>query len=127
MTVLLLQQTPNLVGLGVGGMLALLILEKVFTFLARGKSQFKEKQQQCMYEWARTTHAILDQRGADGVPLCYVKGSLEEAIKQLTINLGAQTELLRELVVQVKCMGDAYLGKQTAAVHVTQGVADADR
>lgn len=41
-------------------------------------------------------YRLHDQRDADGVPVWYVRRSLEEAMKQLANNIAAQTEVLRD-------------------------------
>jgi len=50
-----------------------------------------------LHEW----HAVKD---AEGVPVWYVRRSLEDAIKELSDNIGRQTEIFSSLVTEIRLM-----------------------
>ena len=50
-----------------------------------------------LHEW----HAVKD---AEGVPVWYVRRSLEEAIKELSDNIGRQTTIFSGLVTEIRLM-----------------------
>lgn len=92
----------TLVQLGVGGALALLIIERVLTLVFNFLKERKNKgvdlpllaqQVNELYQW----HSVTDD---DGVKRWYVRRSLEEAIRELSANIRAQTEVLQELVLE---------------------------
>lgn len=50
-----------------------------------------------LHEW----HAVKD---SEGVPVWYVRRSLEEAIKDLSDNIGRQTDIFSSLVTEIRLM-----------------------
>lgn len=89
--------------IGIGGIIALLVLREVFGFL-RGRNgsgkitsddlrRIRKALEQIhdLWEW----HNVSD---ADGVKLWYVRRSLEESMDQLSKNISKQTEVLSEML-----------------------------
>lgn len=70
----------NIQGLGIGGILALLILREVFTFLnkRRGMDAYTKVFSQINDLW--NWHNVRDQ---DGIPTWYVRRSLEDSVSKL--------------------------------------------
>lgn len=76
--------------LGVGGIIVILVLKEVFTFLKFKKNGWQE-QISDLHKWH-------NQRDRDGVPVWYVRHSLEDSINRLSKNIAIQNDLLKELV-----------------------------
>lgn len=51
-----------------------------------------------LHEW----HSIKD---SEGVPVWYVRRSLEDAIKDLAVNIARQTEIFQAMVSEIKLVG----------------------
>ncbi len=77
----------ELTSVGTLGLLALLVGREVVRMTRESEIHQKIRD---LYQW----HAKTDQ---DGVPVWYVRQSLEEAINRLADNIEKQTELLRIL------------------------------
>jgi len=86
-----------LMQLGVGGIFTVLVLREVFAYLQRkegkngeppGSQKWKWKIDK-LYDW----HNALDD---EGVPIWYVRKSLEEAIKTLTSSINTLHASIRE-------------------------------
>ena len=56
-----------------------------------------------LHEW----HAVKD---TEGVPVWYVRRSLEEAIKELSDNIGRQTDIFSGLVTEIRLMSQKVNG-----------------
>ena len=84
--------------LGVGGLFALFIIREVLTFLkdkknsAAGAEDLSKlcRQVEELHVW----HSKTDQ---DGVPVWYVRRSLEDAIEKLAENIEKQTDLFHAM------------------------------
>lgn len=50
-------------------------------------------------EWTKNIHDRMDE---DGVPVWYVRKSLEAAIEKLATNIDRQTEVFKSLVVEIR-------------------------
>jgi hypothetical protein len=85
--------------LGIGGLVAVLVIREVLTFLRERRNNkgngvdlsLLAKQIDEMHQW----HAVTD---GNGVKVWYVRRSLEEAIRQLATNIATQTDILKELM-----------------------------
>lgn len=92
-----------------GTALGLLILQEVrrlTTYITTGDRE--RKRQEAFDLMASQTQQLFDlhnQRDDDGVPVWYVRRSLENAIEKLADNIGTQTTLLGSLVERVGQMG----------------------
>jgi hypothetical protein len=96
----------GLVDIGVGGILALLILRFVFEFISKrrngtDKIDFRKMAHNVVY-----IRDIISKTDSEGVPLCYVRRSLETAIDKLAENIKLQGDLFKELVHAVKTLSD---------------------
>lgn len=104
---------------GVAGILVIIILREVFNFLKsqkvkkiengdysnkkifdflvqlNGKINDANREIHDLYQW----HDVKD---GDGVPIWYIRRSLEEAIKALADNVGEQTKVFQGLVVHIE-------------------------
>lgn len=80
---------------GVAGVLALLILDKVFAFVKKRNGGDQGRLIKDLWDW----HNVHD---TEGVKLWYVRKSLEDAIKQLADNIGVQTSVLRKMHEELK-------------------------
>lgn len=99
----------TLIQVGVGGTFALLVIREVFGFvkyLKNNKSNQKEREDDQgadlprmarqiddLHQW----HSLTDE---EGVKIWYVRRSLEEALRELSSNIRAQTEVLQGLVLE---------------------------
>lgn len=88
---------PSLMDVGISIVIVLMLLDKILPYLTKkngsnSKIMTKiERQVDELWEW----HNIKD---ADGVPIWYVRRSLEDAIHKLADNIGAQTDILRSMI-----------------------------
>lgn len=86
----------NLLQVGVGGLMALLILREVFGYLIKKKGDKASegsklaKQVDELWHW----HAKED---SDGVKIWYVRKSLEDAVSRLASAIEIQTSTLKEI------------------------------
>ena len=90
----------TLVQLGVGGLVALLIIREVLNFLKQRRDdkggvdlQHLAQQVSELYQW----HSVVD---SEGVKVWYIRRCLEEVIRELSANIRAQTKVLQELVLE---------------------------
>lgn len=102
------------VQLGVGGIFAILILQLVLGFLEKWRARQETaeggsrtaptddvdmrlvaKRVDDLWEW----HNV---RNSDGVFVWYVRTALEDAIVQLADNIAAQTEVMRDMGLQLR-------------------------
>ena len=86
--------------LGLGGLLAFFIIREVLTFLRNRQNNRSGvdlphlvQQVNELHQW----HSVVD---GEGVKVWYVRRSLEEAIRDLSANIRAQTEVLQRLVLE---------------------------
>jgi len=92
---------------GVGGILALLIIREVLNFLKDRKRSNDDNAKDAWNEAIRqihelhTWHAKTDQ---DGVPVWYVRRSLEDAIAKLADNIGRQTDIFNAMHNDISLM-----------------------
>lgn len=86
--------------LGVGGVFVIVVLEKVFTFLKgfKNKKGDCEECQRILMELFKM-HNVKDE---DGVPVWYLRRSLESAIEKLVVSISAQTDVFKELVIRIQ-------------------------
>lgn len=89
---------PELISVGVGGTVAYIILREVFTFLNRRRNGFNGKCMKVLIAQVRELHEWHDRRDAEGVPVWYVRKSLEDAVGKLADNIGTQTQVLQNIV-----------------------------
>ncbi len=89
----------NLDVIAVVGMAAVVVADRILSQLkARGVDLQKlARQQQDLWEW----HAREDD---EGVKVWYVRRSLEDAIKELSLSIRTQTEVMAQLVGKVGSM-----------------------
>lgn len=90
----------TLTQLGVGGIFAVLVLRQVFDFVGKRKNGACD-----LHKLSREVadlHKWHDQRDQDGVPVWYVRRSLEDAINKLAANLATQTDVLRAMHEEIK-------------------------
>lgn len=87
---------------GVGGIVALLMVREVLTFVQKRKNGYANNGLGRVADEVHWLKEIHDQRDADGVPVWYVRRSLEDAIRGLSDNVANQTELMREMVKEIK-------------------------
>ena len=100
----------QLTQLGVGAIFVLLVLDRVFGFLKtrrNGSSAIAEKRMDTLchqvdqlYDW----HNVKD---SDGIPLWYVRRSLEDSLKSLAKNIDTQTQVLREMLQESRAARQA--------------------
>jgi len=106
--------------LGVGGIFAILVIQQVLTFMGKRKNgaaparftifdspEDRKRVVGTMVKCAEQVNKLYDQhqvKDSDGVPVWYVRRSLEDAVKSLSTNVNKQSDLLRELVTEVKTM-----------------------
>lgn len=100
----------TLTQLGIGGILALLILKEVFTFLraVKDKKNCKSGQNELCYKCFDLIKKIYDmhnQKDSDGVYIWYVRRSLEEAMNKLAENIEKQTHIFEQLVFRLEQRG----------------------
>ncbi len=109
-----------LVQLGVGGLLAFLIIKEVLGFLNKfldkrknGRSSEALVKLVCnptpeilnMVKQVDELLRLHDVKDVDGVPIWYVRHSLEKAIAKLSEHVEKQTHMLEKLVVHLKQNG----------------------
>ena len=83
----------TLTQIGVGGIFAILILREVFAFLHRREAKNGTK------EWVGKIDKMFDWQNVfddEGVPIWYVRKSLEEAIRKLSSSIGVLHGVIRE-------------------------------
>lgn len=86
----------DLRGLGVGAIVALLILKEVFAFLkGRGQNGAWKRQIADLWDWHNRTDS-------EGVKIWYVRQGLENAIVKLADNIERQTEILQKLCLDMR-------------------------
>lgn len=90
----------TLTQLGVGGLVAVLLVREVLNFLKQRRNdkdgvdlQRLAQQVTDLYQW----HSVVD---GEGVKVWYVRRSLEEAIRDLSANIRAQTEVLQQVLLE---------------------------
>jgi len=107
--------------LGVGGIFAIMIIKMVFDFIKEkknGKIAYNPAElnnalfthvedQKIEYKLARETNEtvrwlkdIHNVKDEDGIPVWYVRRSLEDAMLQLSKNIAAQTKILERLIIE---------------------------
>lgn len=89
----------GLMQLGVGGIFAVLVLRQVFDFLSRKKNGWGASK---IARQIDDLHRWHDVRDSEGVPIWYVRKSLDSSIERLADNIEKQTETLRLLASEVK-------------------------
>lgn len=89
----------NLDVIAVVGMAAVVVADRILSQLkARGVDLQKlARQQEDLWQW----HAREDE---EGVKVWYVRRSLEDAIKELSLSIRTQTEVMSQLVCKVGSM-----------------------
>jgi len=124
------QLFESIQGLGAAGCFVLLVLYMMFQFMGKKKQPqdvfdklsklsvllqvvAKQVEEQCV--WAEVLRVIAkqteelhkwhDQKDSDGVPVWYVRKSLEVAIGSLSTNIGEQTKVLASMINQMERMG----------------------
>ena len=92
----------NLDVIAVVGMAAVVVADRILSQLkARGVDLQKlARQQEDLWQW----HAREDD---EGVKVWYVRRSLEDAIKELSLSIRTQTEVMSQLVGKVGSMQDS--------------------
>ena len=92
----------NLDVIAVVGMAAVVVADRILSQLkARGVDLQKlARQQEDLWKW----HAREDD---EGVKVWYVRRSLEDAIKELSLSIRTQTEVMSQLVGKVGSMQDS--------------------
>ena len=92
----------NLDVIAVVGMAAVVVADRILSQLkARGVDLQKlARQQEDLWNW----HAREDD---EGVKVWYVRRSLEDAIKELSLSIRTQTEVMSQLVGKVGSMQDS--------------------
>lgn len=91
-----------LTDLSVGAILAVLVIREVLGFL-KDRRNSKNGQETDLPRMARQLddlhqwHSLTDE---EGVKVWYVRRSLEDAIRELSSNIRAQTEVLQNLVLE---------------------------
>lgn len=91
-----------LLQLGTGGLLALLIIREVLGFLKARSCKPPEELIRKIAIQVRDLHDWHNKTDEDGVKVWYVRRSLEDAIVKLSSNIEVQSELLRELVYDLR-------------------------
>ena len=91
----------SLTELGIGGILALLILKEVFNFLKTRKLNGESGKIAKIFELTKDIFDMHNQKDNDGVYVWYVRRSLEEAIIKLAENIDKQTICFRELILKL--------------------------
>jgi hypothetical protein len=93
----------GLTQVGIGGIIAMLILREVFGFLSKKRNGdpvgAELRHVKAMVKDLHGWHSVVDQ---DGVKIWYMRRSFEDAIKALGDNIATQTELLRSLVSEFR-------------------------
>lgn len=109
----------NLQSLGVGGILLVLVLRMVFDFLKEMKKAKKPEEEACIFSQKDRNvlydlHRWHDRMDEDGVPVWYVRSSLEGNVKQLTVAIeqlarsgDAQLHAFEQLCQEVRANGRA--------------------
>ena len=92
-----------------GGLLAYIIIREVLDFIAKRKESSgttdldtRVSEIHANVVWLREIHDVKD---ADGVPVWYVRQSLEHAIEKLSESITKQTELLQCMLTAIKLNG----------------------
>ena len=123
--------------IGVAGILIVLVLKMVFDFvgpIGKRKSAACTKADDMIADLVVTVHSMKGQiirtrdqiqdlhewhnkDDGEGVKIWYVRRSLEDAITKLSINIGLQTDILREMAIDSrqahKEMGEQLKGLRT--------------
>ena len=101
----ILAQLPSgLLELGIGGVVALLIIKEVFSFMKGVRMRRNGVPVKCE-KCAAQVQALFDmhnQKDADGVYIWYVRRSLEDAINKLADDIQHQTNVFVGLVGRIK-------------------------
>ncbi len=101
--------------LGVGGIFALLVIDRVLQFISRKKNGVADLQ-----EVARQVNDLWvwhNKEDDEGVKIWYMRKSLETAIVRLADNIEVQTELLRVLHEDHK---DSYRSLGRIEAHIAK-------
>lgn len=92
----------RLLEVGVGGLVAIMIIRMVLDFLKSKKGESDQKVLRCIEKncqeclrLQRDLHIWHNVADNEGVKVWYVRRSLEEAITKLSENIGKQTEVLQ--------------------------------
>jgi len=109
---------PSLVDIGLGGMLALLIIREVFGFLRDRKEKGLGDEYRCFFnpgDWAEMgrkvsimsnkvdrIHEMHDVKDIDGTYIWYMKSSLVASIDRLAAATAEQGQAFRELVAVLR-------------------------
>ncbi len=101
----------NLLELGMGGLVAILVIREVLGFIKTKRNDNREKE---ITEYKKLLHIIADevkwlkdvhnQKDRDGVYAWYVRQSLEEAVEKLGENIAMQTRVFESLVIKIDMM-----------------------
>lgn len=92
----------QLTQLGVGGIFCVMVLREVFAFLGKRRNGNGSNGHRRMADQVAGLWRMHDKVDADGVPMWYVPRGLERAIDKLSANLDTQTNVLRDLAVEVR-------------------------
>jgi len=93
----------SILQLGTGGILALLLVREVLTFLAKKKGDsgttnyYSDARTEIMARQIAELHDWHDHEDNDGVKVWYVRRSLEESVAKLTDAIQTQNIILREM------------------------------
>ncbi len=93
-----------------GGALALLILQQVFTFLKQRKNNggnlgcLALVKETVLHTNTLTNKMfdMMDVKDPDGIPVWYVRRSLEKTLAKLEVGIQQQNTLIRELINEIR-------------------------
>ena len=98
-------ETEFFTQIGMGGIVTLLIIKEIFTFL---KTRLGSDERRIGFDeilaLTRDLHEWHKQKDSDGVFIWYVRQSLEDAIVKLSENISLQTEMQRDQIFIMKEM-----------------------
>ncbi len=80
------------------------LVRELLTYLKAGaeRAERREGERRELQKQINDLHKWHDKTDTDGVPIWYVRSSMEEAIKALGSNVNRQTEVFRELVHEIR-------------------------
>lgn len=86
--------------LGVGGIFAVILVDRVLGFLRTRKNGQNGKCAHCeeCYNLVRDMHIVHSRTDENGIPLVYTPPRLESTLKELSAAITKQTEVLQELL-----------------------------
>lgn len=89
--------TNEILQLGAGGAVAYIIIREVFTFLNKRRNSCNGKAMKLLMSQVRDLYDWHNRRDNEGVPVWYVRKSLEDAVSKLAENIGTQTQVLQNI------------------------------